>query len=401
MTRFAFSKNRLDDLPVPENGRRYVYDTKTAGLALCTTAAGCKTFYFCRRINGPYQRLLIGRWPGLSVEQARREAARLTGQIAEGINPQDRKQAARGETTLGQLWEHFLAVHARPHKKPRSCREDERLYGRHLAQWANRKLSAVHKTDVQRVHTAIGRNTPYEANHVLALAHTLFEHARDLGFEGPNPADGIRRFKETARERFLQADELPRFFKALRKEPSTKHRDFFLICLFTGARRGNVQAMRWADVNLDRGTWTIPDTKANKPQTVVLTAPAVVILRSREVEAAGAEWVFPGRRDGRFLGEPGKVWKKVLARAGIQDLRIHDLRRTLGSWAAAGGVSLPIIGAALGHHDFSTTQIYARLSLDPVRGAIEATVQTMLAVGGQGRASAPALPPARHRAGRL
>jgi integrase len=95
------------------------------------------------------------------------------------------------------------------------------------------------------------------------------------------------------------------------------------------------------------------------------------------------------------------VWKTVLARAGIQDLRIHDLRRTLGSWAAAGGVSLPIIGAAMGHHDWTTTQIYARLNLDSVRGAIEATVQTMLTVGGQGGASAPALPPARHRAGRL
>ena len=166
-------------------------------------------------------------------------------------------------------------MHARPHKKPRSVREEERLYGRFLSKWAGRKLSSIRKTDLQVLHTHIGKNTPYQANHLLALAHTLFEHARDIGFEGPNPVHGIRRFNEVSRERFLQADELTAFFKALRDEPSTQHRDFFLICLFTGARRGNVQSMRWADLALDGATWTVPDTKANRPQTIALVPEAV------------------------------------------------------------------------------------------------------------------------------
>ena len=215
----------------------------------------------------------------------------------------------------------------------------------------------------------------------MALTHTFFEHARDLGFKGPNPAKGIERFPEISRERFLQADELPKFFKALRDEPNTIYRDFFLACLFTGARRGNVQAMWWADLALDRGTWTIPDTKAGKPQTVVLTAPAVAILQARQAKANGSPWVFPGRHEGRYLGEPGKVWARILARAGIENLRIHDLRRTFGSWAAAGGASLQIIGKALGHADVSTTAIYSRLNLDPVRAVVDATVQAMLDAG--------------------
>jgi integrase len=187
--------------------------------------------------------------------------------------------------------------------------------------------------------------------------------------------------QSTTQPAFLQADELPAFFKALCDEPNTKYRDFFLICLFTGARRGNVQSMKWADVALDRGTWTIPDTKAGKPQTVALSPFAVTILRARQAEAKGSEWVFPGLRAGRYLGEPGKVWKALLARAGIKDLRIHDLRRTLGSWAAAGGVSLQIIGAALGHRDVKTTAVYSRLDLSSVRTAVDATVRAMLAAG--------------------
>jgi integrase len=120
-------------------------------------------------------------------------------------------------------------------------------------------------------------------------------------------------------------------------------------------------------------------TKAGTPQTVVLVAPAVVVLQVRQVEAVDSEWVFPGRHAGRYLGEPGRAWKVLIERAGIKDLRIHDLRRTLGSWAAAGGASLQVIGKALGHHDISTTLVYSRLNLDPVRVAVDGAVQAMLA----------------------
>jgi integrase len=386
------TKTRITALPVPAAGRCYVHDDKTPGLCVAVTATGTRTFYLYRWLNGGPLRIRIGCWPDLSVEQARAEAMKLTGLMAQGINPMERKRAAREEAargkaaleeaTLGDLWTRYLTVHARPKKKPSSVAEDEGLYRRHLAAWAGRKLSKIRKPDVEELHAAVGTDTPYQANRLLALTHALFEHAAALGFAGPNPAHGIERFTEVSRERFLQADELPAFFKALRNEPNTKYRDFFLICLFTGARRGNVQSMRWADLALDRGTWTIPDTKAGRPQTVALSPFAVAILRARQANAGGSEWVFPGRREGRYLGEPAKVWATILARAGIKDLRIHDLRRTLGSWAAAGGVSLQIIGKALGHSNPSTTQIYSRLNIDSVRAAIDTTVMAMVTAGG-------------------
>ena len=378
----ALTKTRVSALPAPAEGRAYTYDTLAPGLCVCVTATGSKTFYLYRWHAGGPQRIRIGRFPDLSVEQARAEARKLTGLMVQpGFDPRDAKRDARAEATLGEAWEYFLTVHARPHKKASSVAEDEGLYRRHLEKWAGRKLSKIQTTDVKALHSRVGKDTPYQANRLLALAHTLFEHARDLGFKGPNPAKGITRFEEVSRERFLQGDELPTFFKALRDEPNALYRDFFLLCLFSGARRGNVQSMRWTDLHLDRGEWRIPDTKSGKPQTVVLTAPAVAILQARQAQANGSEWVFPGRREGQYLGEPGKVWARILTRAGIENLRIHDLRRTFGSWAAAGGASLQIIGKALGHADVSTTAIYSRLNLDPVRAVVDSAVRAMLAAG--------------------
>jgi integrase len=376
----ALTKTRVNALPVPAVGRAYTYDALAPGLCVCVTATGSKTFYLYRWHAGGPQRIRIGRFPDLSVEQARAEARKLTGLMVQpGFDPQNAKRAAREGATLGEAWEYFLTVHARPHKKPSSVAEDEGLYRRHLEKWAGRKLSKIQTTDVKALHSRVGKDTPYQANRLLALAHTLFEHARDLGFKGPNPAKGITRFEEVSRERFLQGDELPTFFKALRDEPNALYRDFFLLCLFSGARRGNVQSMRWTDLHLDRGEWRIPDTKSGKPQTVVLTAPAVAILQARQAQANGSEWVFPGRREGQYLGEPGKVWARILARAGIKDFRIHDLRHTLASWMTAGGANPQIVMKALGHHDVETAMRYSHLNLDPVRAYLEAAGQAMLA----------------------
>ncbi len=109
----------------------------------------------------------------------------------------------------------------------------------------------------------------------------MFAKASDWGYEESNPCQGVRRFREQQRERFLHADELPRFFQAVADEPNLTIRDFVLLFLLTGARRGNVQAMRWNDLDLDRETWTIPITKSGSSQTVALVRPTIMILRKR------------------------------------------------------------------------------------------------------------------------
>ena len=199
-------------------------------------------------------------------------------------------------------------------------------------------------------------------------------------FKGTNPAQGIKKFYENTRDRFLQSDELPAFFKSLAEEQNDTLRDYFLISLLTGARRSNVQEMQWSQIHLERGEWRIPITKNGDSQTVTLTHEVVEILRARQ--GTNTTWVFPGTGVTGHLVEPKKSWKRVLERAGIANLRIHDLRRTLGSWQAKTGASLVIVGKSLNHKSPSTTAIYARLDLDPVRESVDRATGAMLVAAG-------------------
>jgi integrase len=164
------------------------------------------------------------------------------------------------------------------------------------------------------------------------------------------------------------------------EEPNETLKDFFLISLLTGARRSNVQEMQWSQLHFERGEWKIPTTKNGTPQTVTLGAEAIEILRAR----AGCDpvWLFPGNGVTGHLVEPKKGWKRVLERAGLEDVRLHDLRRTLGSWQAKTCASLVIVGKSLNHKSVNTTAIYARLDMDPVRESVERATGAMLAAGG-------------------
>lgn len=174
------------------------------------------------------------------------------------------------------------------------------------------------------------------------------------------------------------------------EEPNETIRDYVLISLLTGARRTNVLEMRWQDVSFERAEWRIGMTKNGTPQTVTLSPEALEVLRNRKPQE-GAVFVFSGTGKQGHLAEPKKGWTRILERAGIADLRIHDLRRTLGSWQAKTGASLAIIGKSLNHKNQSTTAIYARLDLDPVRQPVNTATSAMMAAAGL-RQTADVLP---------
>jgi integrase len=274
-------------------------------------------------------------------------------------------------------------IYAKAHKKPRSVEGDEWLWGAYLKPWAGRRLSAIKKSDVQARHAKIGsENGIYSANRMLALLRAMFNQADEIGYRGDNPAAGVKMFKEQSRDRFLQPAELQAFFAALEAE-APLFRDFFLIALLTGARRSNVQAMAWADLDLAAGYWRIPQTKGGMAVVVPLVAPAVEILRARYEARNGNPYVFPGRKHGTCLQEPKTAWGRIVKRAGLVDLRPHDLRRSLGSWMAGQNVSLTIIGKVLGHKSSAATMIYSRVALDPQRAAMDAATASMLQAGKQ------------------
>jgi integrase len=377
----------LEALPVPETGRVYHYDEMAPGLALCVTAAGTRTFYLYRKVNRRPIRVKIGGFPELTVKQARDLASKLNVAIAAGHDPQEAKQARRREATFGELFQHWLEIHAKPYLKTWS--EWDGIRNRYLSEWENRRLSAIKKTDVQALHARLGdKNGHYAANRTLSLIKMVFNKADGIGWKGENPARGVRRFPEESRDRFLAPEELPRFFQALIGEPSPLLQGFFLICLLSGARRGNVQRMRWEDIDFAGARWRIPETKSGHVVVVPLVPLAVETLRTLQELNDGSEWVFPAVRQGKrglpFLADPMPAWRRLCKRAGLANLRIHDLRRSLGSWQALTGASLQIIGKSLGHTRPETTQIYSRLTLDPVRESVEkATEAIRVAAGGR------------------
>ncbi|GJM17081.1 MAG: integrase [Thermodesulfobacteriota bacterium] len=378
-----FTKATIDVLPMPEPGKRDTYhDTKTSGLQLRITSTGVKTFSVYRRIKrGDPERITLGRYPDMTIEQARREAKRITLDIADGKNPAEVKRGQKAELTFAELFAEYLERHSKPKKK--TWTEDKAQFETYLVKpLGKKKLSAIDRNSIARVHSDITKagHAP-TANRVKALVSSVFGWAISVGLWQSNPAIGIKSNKENQRDRFLQSDELPKFFKALAEEENQAIKDYVLVSLLTGARRSNVLSMHWKDINFERAEWRIAETKNGTSQTVALSPEAIEVLSNRKpTEADG--FVFPGIGKSGHLIEPKKGWKRILKRAGIKDLRIHDLRRTLGSWQAKTGASLAIIGKSLNHKNQNTTAIYARLDLDPVRESINNATNAMLTAAG-------------------
>jgi integrase len=214
-------------------------------------------------------------------------------------------------------------------------------------------------------------------------------------FHGANPAAtmGENLFPENKRERFIEPDEMAQFYAALQKEPSRDLRDFVILSLWTSARRGDILAMRWEDLNLEDNKWAVPDPK-NEPYDVALVPEAITVLKRRMNGGTNSRWVFPSPSSASgHLINLNKRWKALLGRANLKKpLHIHDLRRTRPSWMAAQGVSLQIIGKSLGHASIEATQIYSRLHLDPVREAVNNATQAMLAASRKKVKQLPAAP---------
>ena len=392
--KFNFTKAVIGAAVAPERGRCYLHDAKESGLVLQITAAGRKTFQLYKKHQGRPVRVTLGTWPEITVEQARKKARDAKAELDAGHNPNDALRQERQEMTFADLFSQYMERHAKQHK--RSWEADQDAYNRHIARpLGNKKLSAITRKDIADLHGRIGKDRPTTANRILALLSSTFGRGIEFGlWEGSNPCAGVRRFPEQSRDRFLSGDELRRFFEAMEQEPDSTARDFFTVALLTGARRANVLELKWADLDLDAATWRIGRTKNGTPQTVALVEPVVELLRIRR-EGIDSLFVFPGKGKTGHLVEPKKSWARICKAAGIEGARIHDLRRTMGSWQAKTGASLPIIGKSLNHKNQTTTAIYARLDLDPVRSAMEKAAAAMLAT----RDMAPKVVKLRRKAG--
>ena len=372
-----FTKSALVKAPLPPKGKLdYYKDIREAGLEVIVTSGGAKTFYLYRKINGKPERVKLGRFPDLSVENARKAAQVNKGMIAHGINPNEEKRRIRDEHTFKALFDEYMERYSKVHKK--SWLYDEREVNKHLSHWFKRKISTITQDEVSRLHAKIGKESGlYQANRILERIRSIFNKAIEWGWRGINPASGIKKFKEKSRDRFLTSEEMPRFFKALEMEGNQIAKDFFKVLLLTGARKSNALAMRWDQISFKEKTWRIPETKNGEPLTIPLNENVIDLLKDR-LKNSQSEWVFEGEGKAGHLNDPKKAWKRLLKNADLNDLRMHDLRRTFGSWQAALGANGYIIGKSLGHKSQQATAIYARLNLDPVRESADRAIEAML-----------------------
>ncbi len=385
-----FTDDRIRKLHHDGSGKRMlVWDSEEPGLALCITPAGTKSFQF-HRWSKKYKKSMVqtlGRYPAISIAEARAHSETKRMQVNQGIDIVTTDNEIRNESTFEELFSVWIDQFAKPHKK--SWKEDVRRYNLYMRdQFGRKKLSWFTHTKIREWFHNIPQQqkqrapkgitiSPVTANRALALINTIFNQAAP---DILSPCKGVTKFQEQSRDRYLSPDELRRFFAVLGDDDTPEDlRDYLIVSLFTGARRSNVLAMKWSDIDISQQIWTIPakESKNNNPMPTPLVEQVIELLHHRRRNASSI-FVFPSgnSKTGHYV-TPTKAWYSLLKKAQLKNVRLHDLRRTLGSYMASDGASLHIIGKALGHKNQKTTEVYARLSLEPVRNYMQKAAEKM------------------------
>jgi len=368
------TKQRIDALRYEGNGSQkcILWDESLSGFGCRVYPGGKKSFLLSYRIGGRKREMVLGPYGKITVDQARRMAQKHTADILDGKDPLESRRQTRLGETLRNLTDAYIEQHAKVRKK--TWREDKRRIDLYLLPaLGNRKIQAVTRPEVAALHRRVGRTSPYEANRLLALLSVMFEFAIKHGLRDEasgNPAKHIEKFPETKRDRWITREELPRVAAAIDQEASEYVRAAFWLYLLTGARKSEVLTMRWSDLDLTRNEWRLPTTKAGRTHYIPLSDPVVDRLNKLQRQE-GNPYVICGHKAGSHLVNISKAWQRVRKAAGVEDARLHDLRRTVGSWLAQSGKSLHLIGKVLNHSNASTTQIYARFAQDQVRSALD------------------------------
>jgi integrase len=338
--------------------------------------------------------MVLGSASTLTPDQARNAARDVLARVALGEDPAASRSAAREMPTLRDFAQRYLAEEAKAKLKPRTVANYEIYLRKHALPIIGRiKLDRVTPSDIAKMHRQIGKAKPMTANRVVECISSVYRYAAICGLvlRGHNPTSYIEAFREQRRERFLTTEELGRLGDAIREaettgtpwvvddsKPTAKHipknqgtiigphaAAALRLLILTGARLREILSLKWEYVDMERGLLFLPDSKTGR-KTIVLNAPALAVL---SVLPRIGSYVIVGDDPEKSRHDLNRPWKLVSKRAGLEGIRLHDLRHTHASFGAAAGLGLPIIGKLLGHTQPSTTQRYAHLDIDPLRRA--------------------------------
>ena len=341
---------------------------------------GAPSYFLQTRIRGRLQWITIGRhgspW---TPETARKHAFQLLADIQRGMDPVADRVRERAMFTVEEATVRYLEEHG-PKLKPLTLAGYQHLISKHIVPSIGKlKLTDLHLRDIARLH-ASRSNTPRQANHMLAVISSLLTWTEKQGWRdrNSNPCPDITRYRENRRQRFLTDEEFARLGAVIDAAERDDTQNLFVLAalrllLFTGARLREILTLQWSYVDFQRRLIFLPDSKTGaKP--VMLNAPAIAVLESLP-RLHGTPYVIAGRNPGDHLKDLQTPWRTLREAAGLDDVRIHDLRHSYASVAVAGGASLAILGKALGHSNPQTTQRYAHLANDPLARMAEDTGQ--------------------------
>lgn len=390
---------RAVDALTPSDRDAFLWDTELPGFGCKVTPKGSRVFVLQYSVDGRARRVTIGRYGSeLTVDEARTKARRLRGQVADGQDPAHQRAQARAMPTLAEFAERYLAEHAAVKKKPSSVAADERNLRNHiLPVFGRQKLDRIGRPDVARFHADMAAK-PGAANRCLALLSKMMNLAEKWGLrpDGTNPTRHLDKYPERKLERFLSNAELARLGEVLREAERVGMTQNAIaairLLILTGCRRNEILTLRWEDIDFERQCLRLSDSKSGA-KSVPLGAPALELLAGLP-RAKRNPYVLPGKKRGQHFVGLEKTWQLLRAKAGLPDVRLHDLRHSYASAGAGLGESLVVIGKLLGHADTATTARYAHLSPDPTKAAADRISGHIAAVmNGEEGEVMPLLPP--------
>jgi integrase len=381
---------RAVDAVRPNGADQFLWDSALKGFGVKVTAAGRKVFILQYRKGGrgaPTKRVTIGRHGAVTPDQAREIAVRLSGDIANGADPAAVRAAEKTAPAMAALIERFLSEHVATKTKARTATEYRRLIQSVIVPAiGGKRVRDVTRADISRLHHD-HRATPYAANRALAVLSKMFGLAEEWGErpDGSNPCRHVKKFAERKRERMLSANEFARLADALKASSRSPYIIAAIkLLIFTGARLSEILTLKWEVVDFDRGEARLRDSKTGA-KTLHLPAPALAVLADLP-RVEGNPFVIVGNVAGARLSDLERPWRAVRAAAGLDDVRLHDLRHAFASVAASSGMGLPIIGKLLGHTQAAATARYAHIASDPVKAAA-ATIAGKIADAMNGNAA--------------